>query len=292
VDLEVIVVDDGSTVDTRDVVSAFEDERIRVIRHESARGVSAARNTGAAAATGDWLAFIDDDDLWAPDKLVAQLGAARTTGRRWIYTSALRVDIDLNVINVYRARLPEELVAQLRRWNYVPGGCSGVLAHRDAFPDGELIFDDRFTQFADWDLWIRLAERGLPGVVAKPLVGYRIHTRNESLKTDGMIRELRLIERRHATHVDWGAINVYLGWLHFRSGRIQPALKHWTSAASQGQSPAVAGILYSIGKGRVSSLLTRHRNPRSEKDAWAREAEAWLSALRGAVPAALRQQPP
>jgi glycosyltransferase involved in cell wall biosynthesis len=279
-ELEVIVVDDGSTSDPRGLVSTFEDDRVRVIQHRSSRGVSAARNTGAAAAVGSWLAFIDDDDLWAPGKLAAQLGAARTTGRSWICTSAVRVDIDLNVVSVYPARRPEKLVRQLRHWNYVPGGCSGVLVQRRSLPDNEPIFDTRLKHFEDWDLWIRLAEREPPAVVARPLVGYRLHPQNHSLEMDGMIEDLRIIEQRHATTVDWGAVHVYLGWLHYRAGRTKRALRHWASAASQGQAPAVASILYSIGEGSVSKLFPSRGRRRSRKNDWAREADMWLRPLR------------
>src|SRR5690348_694187 len=69
VDVEIIVVDDGSTDETPARLAALEDPRVTVIRHDQPRGVAAARNRGIAAARGEWLAFLDDDDLWAPDKL-------------------------------------------------------------------------------------------------------------------------------------------------------------------------------------------------------------------------------
>lgn len=68
---EVLVVDDGSTDGTPDVVRAY--DKVQYLRHDVNRGPSAARNTGVAAATGEYVAFLDDDDLWLPHKLRTQL---------------------------------------------------------------------------------------------------------------------------------------------------------------------------------------------------------------------------
>ena len=66
VDIEVVIVDDGSTDSTVERLAEMSDPRVRVIRHERARGVAQARNAGIAAARGTWIALLDDDDLWAP----------------------------------------------------------------------------------------------------------------------------------------------------------------------------------------------------------------------------------
>ena len=70
-DFEIVVVDDGGTDGTCEALSAWRE--IRVLRHAHRRGVSAARNTGIDAARGEWLAFLDSDDLWLPDKLARQI---------------------------------------------------------------------------------------------------------------------------------------------------------------------------------------------------------------------------
>ena len=76
VSLEVVVVDDGSSEAMDTVVERVGDPRVRVVRNETPEGVCAARNRGAAETDARWLAFCDDDDLWAPDKLARQVAAA------------------------------------------------------------------------------------------------------------------------------------------------------------------------------------------------------------------------
>ena len=111
VDFDVVVVDDGSSQDVGQTVAALADHRVRVIRHDHARGVSTARNHGAAEATGNWLAFCDDDDLWAPHKLKRQLAAASETGRRWSYGGAVRIDSAHHIIGGTPPPVPQRLWA-------------------------------------------------------------------------------------------------------------------------------------------------------------------------------------
>ncbi len=75
--LEVIVVDDGSTDDTQAVLAGLADPRLRLYAHDRGRGVSAARNTGLAAARGEYLALLDSDDAWLPEKTARQLAFMR-----------------------------------------------------------------------------------------------------------------------------------------------------------------------------------------------------------------------
>ena len=72
-DLEWIVVDDGSTDETPQVIAAYQDTRLRYVRFERNRGIGAARAEGVDCASGEWLAFLDSDDLWLPEKLAADL---------------------------------------------------------------------------------------------------------------------------------------------------------------------------------------------------------------------------
>ncbi len=130
-DIEVIVVVDGPDPATIDFVSNVDDDRLGYEIHHESRGVSNARNTGIAVATGEWVAFCDDDDVWAPTKLAAQLAAlADVPDARWAIAGAVRVNQDHGTAKYPEPPAAEIVAATLPHSNPVPGGCSGVLANR------------------------------------------------------------------------------------------------------------------------------------------------------------------
>ena len=98
VTLEVLIVDDGSTDDTDRILSRISDPRVRRRRNDAPEGVSAARNIAISDARGRWIAFLDDDDVWAPSKLASQMDVMRTNGRTWSYAGEVIVDEHLNVL--------------------------------------------------------------------------------------------------------------------------------------------------------------------------------------------------
>ena len=176
VDLELIVVDDGSSDHTAQVLSRCSDPRLRVLRHDRARGVAAARNTGTEAARGRWVAWSDDDDVWAPAKLRLQLQAlAASPGALWCNGGSVYVDTALRLSRIRRCPRPAAIATDILRINAVTGGGSGVLADR------RLVlalggFDTGLSMYADWDMWARLAHAAPLAVVDLPLVGYVEHT--------------------------------------------------------------------------------------------------------------------
>jgi glycosyltransferase involved in cell wall biosynthesis len=197
VSLEVIVVDDGSVDETPARLAEIEDPRLRVLRHDSSRGVAASRNAAVATADGDWIAFLDDDDLWAPAKLRKQLSAAQEAEATWVYSGAIVLDEGLSVIEVYEAPPPAELAEMLLAYNAVPAGASNVVARANAIR-GVGGYDETLSQLADWDLWIRLALAGPPAVCEEPLMAYVQHS-SGMLVTDksGLIEEFERLEEKY-----------------------------------------------------------------------------------------------
>lgn len=163
---EIIVVDDGSTDNTEEVLATFGD-KIRVIRQEN-RGVSAARNAGIREARGEWLAFLDSDDLWLPDKLAIQIAGLHR------YPEAIAHMVDAEIIGYGTRRitlfdirgLKEEfrmrplrkrpLLDVLQTPFFTPSWClkKSIVKGLGGFREEMIIFED-------WDLLTRVALEGV-----------------------------------------------------------------------------------------------------------------------------------
>ncbi len=173
-DLEVIVVDDGSTDDTRGVLSAIDDPRLRILPSTGTRrGPAAARNRAAAASRGDYLATLDADDLWTTDKLEDQLATLEANPRAAVAHSFTDyIDEVGNVLGsahrfVFQGNvLPDLLVSQI----LVHG--SNALIRRSAFEEVGG-FDETLLIGEDWELYIRLAARYDYAFVPKMQILYR-----------------------------------------------------------------------------------------------------------------------
>jgi glycosyltransferase involved in cell wall biosynthesis len=281
VDLEVVVVDDGSTDDTAEVVAGLGDTRIRIVRHEQPQGVAAARNRGAEEATAEWITFLDDDDLWAPDKLARQLHAAREAGRSWAYTGAVTIDDELKVLDGVPPPSPEQVVELLPRYDAVPGGGSNVVVHRDILARAGR-FDSRLRNTEDWEMWIRLAKLGPPAWVCSPLMAKRAHNHNSSLDTREILAGSALIERLHGGKVDLGITYRWLAESSLRTGQRAMAVRYFAAAAVRGQARNVAGDLRVILRRRIRRHLLGDRRPEAvpyRNPPWVAEACAWLDAL-------------
>jgi glycosyltransferase involved in cell wall biosynthesis len=185
-DHEVIVVDDGSTDDTAETMTRF-GSRVRYLRQAN-QGVAAARNTGIAEAHGRYIAFLDADDTWFPEKLERQLVAlSARTDCRACYSAFLVVDERLSPLGVCRGlRRTATLEDLITRGNVVGSICT-VLCDRSLFASAGS-FDSTLSQCADWEMWIRLATRTEFLYLDEPLATYRQHAAN-------MSRDPALLER-------------------------------------------------------------------------------------------------
>lgn len=191
--VEILVVDDGSTDNTAAIARAF-GEPVRVLSIEN-RGVAVARNHGLASATGNYIAFLDSDDVWEAEKLQKQLNALTATSR-FIYTDT--VSFGRPAMEGLRMsggrKLPSgNILKSLAQGNFV--ATSSVLAETSLLRSAGG-FSTEFRIGEDWLLWLELARRTEATYIDEPLVRYRI--RSGSLSSDLEQRlqcETRIIER-------------------------------------------------------------------------------------------------
>jgi GT2 family glycosyltransferase len=286
VDVEVVVVDDASADDVSDWVASHDDDRLRLVKHANRSGVSAARNSGVRAALGTWIAFLDDDDVWAPDKLRCQLSAAAAAGRDWVYGGEVHVDERLRLLGGGPPLAPDEVLALLPSQNTLPAGGSNVVVRADLLTTAGG-FDTRLRRTEDWDMWIRLARTGPPACVRRPLVGYRHHRGNARTDPAPMVQEPRLLARRYGMPVDSAAMLRRAGWVCLQDGRRLQAAGYYVRAVAHGDlrslgRAAVAVTHPAVGTSEVYRLLSWTPEAR----AWAAAAESWLAPLRATSGAA------
>lgn len=178
-DLEVVVVDDGSSDNTAEIAESIRDKRLRYIWQPNS-GPSAARNNGIVHSRGDCVAFLDADDLWLPHKLQQQLELlSRRPSVGLVYCGAHEVDQALRWL-----RTPElgpawppaglDVFRRLLVRDHPPvAPLSTMLLRKDCFEEVGL-FDEAIVQAEEWDLLFRLALRWDIAFLAEPLVLYRM----------------------------------------------------------------------------------------------------------------------
>lgn len=239
-DLEVIVVDDSSTDGTPALLQAYGD-RIHVIRKRNG-GAAAARNAGANAARGEWLAFLDADDVWEPAKLERQLavttGPCSYTNRTNIGARGDVPELQSEVTAMHQGDVFEPLLLE---GNFMTS--SSVMVRRDVFQRlGGFTTSEKNAE--DWDLWLRVAADHEVSYCPEPLVRYRFHAGNKSRNHQAMARARQSIVGRalasaRGRRLSWSTRRRVWsetwrtnGWDAGRAGAKVAALKHYARAAA------------------------------------------------------------
>jgi glycosyltransferase involved in cell wall biosynthesis len=203
-DLDVIVIDDGSSDNTCQRIKEISDSRVKLFAYENG-GVAKARNRGIANAQGEYIAFLDHDDLWKPDKLEVQVSALKKAPDAGVaYSWTINMYSEENPVRYIKSPpvyVEGNVYSQILLYNFVGSG-SNILAKKEAVESvGE--FDPTPLSNEDWDYYIRLAAKWPFVVVPEYHIIYR-HTANsmssqvQRLEQGGRI----LVEKAYQTASD------------------------------------------------------------------------------------------
>jgi glycosyltransferase involved in cell wall biosynthesis len=227
--IEVIVVDDGSEDDSREILRSYS-TKIKAVYQKNA-GVSAARNNGVSVSAGKYVAFLDADDVWLPEKIEKQVNLFEKdadlglvhVGVEDIDSKGNSLEINLNGLTGWVSH--EFLLFQQ---SVVLGGGSGFMVSRRVF-DEVKGFDLQFLTTADWDLFYRISCLYQIGFVPEVLLKYRVHGANMHGNIPRMEREILLGYEKAFSDKDekiqkirrvaYGNLHQVLAGSYFREGQ-------------------------------------------------------------------------
>ena len=166
---EIILVDDCSTDNTDDVVAPFlSDPRIKYIKNEKNSGAAVSRNRALREATGKWIAFLDSDDLWAPDKLEKQIAFMEENGYQFSYTNYREIDEDSKPLG--RHVTGPKKISKTGMYNYCWPGCLTVMYDAEAVG---LIQIADIKKNNDYAMWLKVCRRATCHLLDEELASYR-----------------------------------------------------------------------------------------------------------------------
>jgi glycosyltransferase involved in cell wall biosynthesis len=268
----VVVVDDGSADATARELAAVDHRRLLRLRHDRPQGVSAARNLGLSHVTAPWVAFLDDDDIWAPNHLRAMLDAMERSPLApeqigLVFSGHLEVDAYRRVTNVSDPPPAESIRDGLKRMNLV--GCPSRVLLSTELVRAAGGFDTRLSIVADWDLWLRVLADHDAVRCPTMLVGYMRHPTNMHLDAEGLLAELAMLREKHG----WGPeerrdavfgdlLASYIAATYRAGGRRFQAARWYARAFRAGRDPRdlarAAGML--LGERLIEASGLRRRS--------------------------------
>ncbi len=176
-DWELIVINDGSQDATLEILNSIQDPRLRVFSYPNA-GQATSRNRGISQACGEYISFIDADDLWTPDKLEAQLQVLQANPQAAVAYSWTKCIDEVGQVSRRGSHISVtgDVYKNLLVVNFLENGSNPLIRRQALNEVGS--FDESLTPAEDWDLWLRLAARYHFEVVSSPQILYRVSVKS------------------------------------------------------------------------------------------------------------------
>ena len=214
---EMLIVDDCSTDETDDVVASFDDERIRYFKNERNSGAAVSRNRALREARGKYVAFLDSDDLWTPDKLEKQVRFMQENSVAFSYTNYEEMDEQGRRTGVLWTGPRRIGRMRMRTFNYM--GCLTVMYDREAVG---LVQIADLKKRNDYALWLRVSRKAAAVLLPETLAVYRVRS-SGSITNRGQ-SPMRLVRFHYAlwhegegmnpvSALFWTAVNLVCGFL-------------------------------------------------------------------------------
>lgn len=228
-DFELIIVDDGSSDKTREIINAYSDQRIKYLYKENG-GAASAMNFGIAKSTGSYIARLDSDDIFLPEKLEIQVNLLNLNPEYGlVYTQAYNIDEKGNMLGLYlnNHTCPLEPLKVLRHFLFPP---SQSIMFRKSCMDTIGYFDEDMPIAEDWDFCIRMAQQYKFAYCDEPLVKIRRHS---EMITADKIKTSHAILRVMQKHIKTLSMEGGESWLsphYYKVGRRYLYMNDYKSA--------------------------------------------------------------
>lgn len=182
---ELLFVDDCSTDNSLEIVSAYKDKRIRIFQNECNSGAATSRNKALREAKGKWIAFLDSDDVWENDKLEKQLNYMVVNNYDFTYTRYVRIDDESNPMGVEITGPREIGKHEMFRYNYL--GCLTVIYNSEK--TGVIQIEPSLKNRNDYAIWLKVCKFCECYLLDERLAKYRV--RKKSLSHDGLKKKIQ-----------------------------------------------------------------------------------------------------
>jgi glycosyltransferase involved in cell wall biosynthesis len=240
-DFEVLIINDGSTDNILDWATTIKDKRVKVITKKN-EGLAEARNTGIALAKGEYLAFLDADDLWGETKLEKQVNYLNNHSEvglvdTWV---ALTDENGKPTGTIIKTNAEGNVIKRILESPTIVCGSSPLV--RNICFDKAGLFDKKLSGSADWDMWIRIANYFMFGLIKEPLTYYRQHYNSMSQNRQKMLTDNVVVIEKAFANVSpelnyiktrsYGRVHLYLAWRALDQKNYQEVISFRKTALS------------------------------------------------------------